>query len=240
MSIDAVKLLIDGSPLQPHHTDVELDAHGHYDRSKLYTDPETIAAALTRFDREGLRVKMHAVGTGANRVAVDAIAAMRKVNGRSALMPELAHSLYFSQQDLDRLAPLGIVAEMSPAIWQIKGPLTASLAGAWPFRRLLERGVTMTIGSDWVVLPTPNLFPAIGGMLDHGEQSISLADALAIATINGARVSGWGDVAGSIEVGKMADMIILDRNLFDVTPDKIAETRVLRTIFEGRVIYEAN
>lgn len=240
VSIDAVKLLIDGSPLQPHHTDVELDAHGHYDRSKLYTDPETIAAALTRFDREGLRVKMHAVGTGANRVAVDAIAAMRKVNGRSALMPELAHSLYFSQQDLDRLAPLGIVAEMSPAIWQIKGPLTASLAGAWPFRRLLERGVTMTIGSDWVVLPTPNLFPAIGGMLDHGEQSISLADALAIATINGARVSGWGDVAGSIEVGKMADMIILDRNLFDVTPDKIAETRVLRTIFEGRVIYEAN
>lgn len=239
VSLDAVKLLIDGSPLQPHHTDVQLDAHGHYDRAKLYTDPETIAAALTRFDREGLHVKMHAVGAGANRVAIDAIAAMRKVNGRSALKPELSHSLYFSEQDLDRLAPLGIAAEMSPAIWQIKGPLTASLAGAWPFRSLLQRGVTMTVGSDWVVLPSPNLFPAIGGMLDHGDQSIPLADAIAIATINGAQVSGWGDVAGSIEVGKMADMIVLDRNLFEATPEEVGKTRVLRTIFEGRVIFEA-
>lgn len=239
VSLNAVKLLIDGSPLQPHHTDVQLDAHGHYDRSRLYTDPETIAAALTRFDGEGLHVKMHAVGTGANRVALDAISAMREVNGRSDLMPEIAHSLYFADDDLDRLAPLGVVAEMSPAIWQIKGPLTASLAGAWPFRSLLERGVTMTIGSDWVVLPSPNLFPAIGGMLDHGDQSISVADALQIATINGARAAGWGAVAGSIEVGKMADMIVLDRNLFDVSPDQVAATRVLLTVFEGREIYKA-
>ncbi|WP_237437686.1 amidohydrolase [Altericroceibacterium endophyticum] len=239
ISFDGVKLLIDGSPLQPHHTDVQLDGHGHFDRSKLYTSPETIAAALTRFDIEGLHVKMHAVGTGANRVALDAISAMRKVNGQSGLMPEIAHSLYFSPEDLVRLEPLGVVAEMSPAIWQIKGPLTESLAGAWPFRSLLNHGVTMTIGSDWVMLPSPNLFPAIGGMLDHGDESISLADALEIATRNGATVAGWGDTAGSIEVGKMADMIVLDRNLFAVSPEQVGKTRVLKTIFEGREIYTA-
>ncbi|WP_144097490.1 amidohydrolase [Croceicoccus sediminis] len=239
VSLDAVKLLIDGSPLQPHHTDVQLDGHGHYDRAKLYTTPETIAAALTRFEEENLRVKMHAVGTGANRVAVNAIEAMRKVNRQPHIKPEIAHSLYFSEEDMDRLAPLGIVTEMSPAIWQIKGPLTESLKGAWPFRSLLSRGVTMTIGSDWVVLPSPNLFPAIGGMLDHGDESITIADAIRIATRNGAEVAGWADVTGSIEVGKMADMIVLDRNLFDAAAAEIGETRVLRTVFEGRTIYTA-
>jgi predicted amidohydrolase YtcJ len=236
---DFVKVYVDGSPLQPHATDVEMDEHGDFDRGRLYESPEVLAAALTHFDAMGVKVKMHAVGSGAIHVALEGIAAMRKVNGASELMPDIAHSLRYAEVDLDRPAMLHAVAEMSPAIWQIKGPLTTNLAGAWPFKSLLARGTLMTLGSDWVVLPAPNLFPAIGGMLDHGAESIGLADALEIATLNGARSVGWDDVTGSIAVGKFANMIVLDRNLFEATPAQIGETRVLRTVFEGETVYEA-
>lgn len=232
------KLYIDGSPLQPHATDVELDDHGDVDTARLYEKPAVLNAAVTRFDHMGMKVKMHAVGSGAIRVALDAIEAARKANGNSGIYHDIAHSLRYSPADIDRPAALGAVAEMSPAIWQIKGPLTKNLAGAWPFRSLLKRNVLMTLGSDWVVLPTPNLFPAIGGMLDHGDESIGLSDALEIATINGAKSVGWDKVNGSIEAGKLANMIVLDRNLFDIPGAQIADTKVLTTVFEGRIVYQ--
>lgn len=236
----AIKIYVDGSPLQPHATDVELDADGHFDRGRLYEKPEVIAAALTHFDMLDFKVKMHAVGSGAIRVALDGIEAMRKVDGASSKMiPDIAHSLRYGPGDIERASKLGAVAEMSPAIWQIKGPLTANLAGAWPFKSLLDAGVMMTLGSDWVVLPTPNLFPALGGMLDHGKESIGLKDAIRIATLNGAISVGWGDINGSIEVGKLANMIVLDRNLFEIPPGEIGGTVVLKTVFEGDVVYRA-
>ena len=237
---NAVKIYVDGSPLQPHATDVELDDEGHFDRNRLYENPEVIAAALTHFDMLGFKVKMHAVGSGAIRVALDGIEAMRKVNGSASDMrPDIAHSLRYGPGDIERASELGAVAEMSPAIWQIEGPLTANLAGAWPFKSLLEAGVMMTLGSDWVVLPEPNLFPAMGGMLDHGNESIALEDVLRIATLNGAISTGWEDITGSIETGKLANMIVLDRNLFDVAPSEIGGTVVLKTVFEGEVVYSA-
>lgn len=233
-----VKVFVDGSPLQPHATDVELDDHGEMDVSRLYEKPEVLNAALIRFDKLGIKVKMHAVGSGAIRVALDAIEAARKANGNSGIWHDVAHSLRYSPQDIDRPAKLHAVAEMSPAIWQIKGPLTQNLQGAWAFRSLLKRGTMMTLGSDWVVLPTPNLFPAIGGMLDHGDESIELKDALQIATLNGAKSVGWDKVNGSITVGKFANMIVLDRNLFQIPKEHVGDTKVLTTIFEGRVVFQ--
>jgi predicted amidohydrolase YtcJ len=234
---DFVKIYVDGSPLQPHSTDVELDDHGEVAVARLYEKPAVLNAALTRFDKMGIKVKMHAVGSGAIRTALDAIEAARTANGNSGILHDVAHSLRYSPQDIDRPARLGAVGEMSPAIWQIKGPLTKNLAGAWPFKSLLARGTLMTLGSDWVVLPAPNLFPAIGGMLDHGPESIGLKDAIEIATINGAKSVGWDKVNGSIEVGKFANMIVLDRDLFKIPAADIGETKVLSTVFEGREVY---
>ena len=97
----------------------------------------------------------------------------------------------------------------------------------------------LTVGSDWVVLPEPNLFPALAGMLDHGDESIDLNSALRAVTVNGAKSVGWLPFSGSITVGKFADMIVLDRNLFEIPSEDIANTRVLTTLFEGRVVYQA-
>jgi predicted amidohydrolase YtcJ len=202
ISADYIKVYVDGSPLQPHATDVQLDEHGHVPVGRLYETPDVLKQALTRFDKLGMKVKMHAVGDGATRVALDAIEAARRANGNSGIHHEVAHSLRYSEQDIGRLAKLNAVGEMSPAIWQIKGDLTANLAGAWPFRTLQDHGTLLTIGSDWVILPSPNLFPALAGVLDHGSESLRLDEAIRAVTINGARSVGWQRENGSIEVGK--------------------------------------
>jgi predicted amidohydrolase YtcJ len=98
----------------------------------------------------------------------------------------------------------------------------------------------VTVGSDWIITPDPNLFPALGGMIDRGDESVDLETALRVMTIDGATAVGLGGKTGSLEVGKSADFIVLDRDLFGSTVDEIAETVVLNTIFEGKVVHAAD
>ena len=111
---------------------------------------------------------------------------------------------------------------------------------AWEFRTLHEHGARLTIGTDWVVTPTPNLFPALEGMLDRGDESIDLAAALRAMTLNGAFAAGWEGSSGSLQAGKYANFVVLDRNLFDIPVSAISEAQVLRTVFEGRTVYSAD
>jgi hypothetical protein len=96
----------------------------------------------------------------------------------------------------------------------------------------------MTIGTDWPVTNDPNIFPALQGLLDRGYESLDLKTAMLMLTINGAITLGWQDKMGSIEVNKLANMIVLDRNLFEIPHTEIGGTVVLQTIFEGRVVYD--
>ncbi len=244
LDTDAVKIFVDGSPLQPHNADVDIDAAGNIPVERLRQSPETLNRLVTDFDRMGFKVKMHAVGTAATRTAVNAIAAARKANGDSGIYHEITHSIRYKAVDIPRLSKLNAVAEMSPGIWQIRGPLTANLLTAnlpkaYQFRTVLDHNTLMTIGSDWVILPEPNLFPALSGLVDHGDESINLHEAIKAMTLNGAIAVGKQKTYGSIEVGKSADMIVLDRNLFEIPPAQIADTLVLETVFEGQVVYQA-
>ena len=112
-----------------------------------------------------------------------------------------------------------------------------------------DAGVLMVYGSDWPsVVPSPSPWPGIEAMVTRRdpygvepgvlapEQAIPLADALAIFTRNGASALRLERDTGSIEAGKSADLIVLDRNLFEIAPEEISETQVLETVFEGRVV----
>ena len=96
----------------------------------------------------------------------------------------------------------------------------------------------MSIGTDWPVTDDPNIFPALQGLLDRGYESLDLDSSLKMMTINGAISLGWQEKQGSIEIGKVANMIVLDRNLFQIPATEIGGTVVLKTLFEGRVVYE--
>ena len=235
VNTDFVKIIVDGSPMPPHSNHADLDpATDEIPIDRLLVEPEVLNAAVTRFDAMGIKVKMHCVGTGAARAALDAIAAARAANGDSGILHEVAHSVWYSPKDLPRVAALNAVSEMSPAIWHHGWP---GMEEAFDFKQLHANGGLITAGTDWVILPDPNLFPGLEGMMTREGLSVDLKSGIEILTINGAVSVGKQDEFGSIEVGKSADMAVLDRNLFETPVDQIGETEVLMTVFRGKVVF---
>ena len=238
---DLVKMWIDGSPTPPYFTEAGYDdAAAQIDLDNLLIPAEELSATVTRLDGLGIKTKMHVAGAGAAHAALNAIAAARAANPESTLKHELGHTNLVIPSDLGRFKELNAVAEMSPSVWQIYGrTLGSPPRPAWQFKSIFDRGALITIGTDWPVTTDPNLFPALEGMVDRGDESIGLADAIAAMTINGAIALGWEAEQGSIENGKIANFIVLDRNLLEIDVADISETRVLMTVFEGRVVYSA-
>ena len=237
---DFVKMWVDGSPTPPYFTQADIDDRGQVELSRILIPPDKLNQMVARFDKAGIKVKMHVAGAGAARVALDAIEVARKANPQSSIRHELGHTNLITPRDKPRFKQLNVVGEMSPAVWHLYGrTLGDPPQPAWEFNTLLDHGVLMTVGTDWVVTPTPNLFPGLQGMLLRGDESIDLETALRMLTINGAIAVGWEKTHGSLEPGKAANFIVLDRNLFEIPAAEVSETKVLKTVFEGAVVYEA-
>jgi len=233
-----VKCWMDGAPLPPHFTHSSLDpGTGQPDHNLVISEAE-LTDALCVFDRQGLSMKIHCAAEGSVRAALNAVTAVRGINGGGGPRHDIAHALFVHPDDIGRFAPLNVGAEMSPALWHVRTPELAALDRGCRFETLRRAGASVTIGSDWIVTETPNLFPALQGMLDRGDESVDLATAVHMMTLAGARAVGLDANTGSLEIGKLADFIVLDRNLFDVPVDRVGDTEVLRTVFEGRTVYQ--
>ncbi|AMM30783.1 Hydrolase [Sinomonas atrocyanea] len=232
---DFVKLWLDGAPLPPHFTEAGM-TDGEVDQHKILVPNDELLAALLRFDREGLQIKIHCAGTGSVRVALDAFSEVRRINGPDGPAHEIAHCTYIQDEDYERFRQLRVTAEMSPAIWHIP-EFDAVLSEGYRFASLQKSGAPMTVGSDWIITSDPNLFPALQGMVQRQGEAVDLDYALRAMTIEGARAIGRESEQGSLEPGKSADFIVLDRNLFQIPTDEIGGTRVLRTVFEGRTVF---
>ncbi len=240
VDVDFIKIWVDGSPTPPYFTQADVLPDGAIEFDRVLFPPELLNDAVMRFDRMGLKIKLHVAGDGSARAALDAVEAARKANPGSLVRHDLGHTNLVTPADMPRFAELGVIAEMSPSVWHIYGRLLGDPPrDAWEFGTLHEHGAMLTIGTDWVVTPTPNLFPALEGMLDRGDESIELPTALRAMTLNGAYAVNRDTMSGSLEQGKSADFIVLDRNLFDIPVSEISETRVLRTVFEGSTVYTA-
>ena len=239
VDVDFIKIWVDGSPTPPYFTQADVfPDSGGIEFERMLFPPDVLNDAVVRFDRMGLKVKLHVAGDGSARAALDAIEMARKANPGSEVRHELGHTNLVTPADMPRFAELNAIAEMSPTMWHVLGRLLGDPPrDAWEFGTLHEHGATLTVGTDWVVTPTPNLFPALEGMLDRGDESIDLPAALRALTINGAFAVGREASSGSLQEGKYADFIVLDRNLFDIPTADISETSVLRTVFEGRTVY---
>ena len=241
VDVDFIKIWVDGSPTPPYFTQSDVSADDNQiEYERVLFPPEMLNAAVMRYDRMGLKVKLHVAGDGAARAALDAIETARKANPSSKIRHELGHTNLVTPADMPRFAELNAIAEMSPSVWHLYGRLLGDPPrDAWEFRTLHEHGARLTVGTDWVVTPTPNLFPALEGMLDRGDESIELPVALRALTINGAVAVGQETSIGSLQEGKFANFIVLDRNLFDIPTSDISEVRVLRTVFEGQTVFNA-
>lgn len=262
---DFIKIFLDGIPptrtaylLEPYVATAGFDADF---RGNPLHDSAELAKDVTAFDAAGLTVKMHAAGDGASRQGLDAIEAARKANGSSGLRHEISHAGMLHPDDIDRFAELNAIPELAPILWYpIPGlaQAQASVVGkeraerTFPIRSLVEAGAQPAYGSDWpAVVPTPNPWPGIEAMVTRRnpypdspqnakweEQAVDLATAIRIFTLNGARALKLEGTTGSIEVGKSADLIVLDRNIFEIPASDIGSTRVITTILEGENVHE--
>lgn len=224
----------------------------------LHVAPDALAADIAAFESSGFTVKLHAAGDRAIRCALDAIEAAHRASGRHDLRHELAHAGYIDDADLPRFSALNVAADLSPYLWY-PSPMIDAIVGAvgergrryWPIRSLQRAGVALLAGSDWPAA-VASMDPWIGietmvtrrAPGQHGsaalwpEQALTLDETLRIFTREGARALRIDDRAGTLEPGKLADFIVLDRDLFAVAPETLAATRVDLTFFAGQPVFD--
>jgi len=254
---DFAKIMLDGIP--PTYTAAMLEPYlpsegfGDRWRGKLMFEPEQLGADLIELDSRGLTVKIHATGDRSARAALDAIEVARMKNGDSGLIHEVSHAELIHPDDIPRFVELNVAAEMCPILWHpIPGLDWEAWLGperkVWPVRNLVESGALVVYGSDWPVVATPNPWPGIESMVTRADpsglsdatlwadQSVDLATTIRIFTHNGAIANKVGDTSGSLEVGKDADFILLDRNIFDVPITEVGETKVLLSVVGGNEV----
>jgi predicted amidohydrolase YtcJ len=218
-------------------------------------DVEHFYDSMRLADKAGLQLTIHAIGDRANRTILDLYARLEKDNGPADRRPRIEHVQHLHPEDYTRFAKLGVIASMQPfhAIddgrWAetIIGPQRIKSSYAW--KSLLDTGATLAFGSDWPVAP---LDPVMGiyaattrrtldGKNPNGwipEQRISIAQTVHAYTMGSAFAEHQEMVKGSIEPGKMADLVVLSDDIFTIPPAAIEKTKVDITIFDGKVIYQ--
>jgi predicted amidohydrolase YtcJ len=258
-----VKIYEDGVPTAARTAAMLAPYVAHHDFPSDYTgllhvDEETLTKDIAELEKRGFTVKLHTAGDRSVRVALNAIERAHQISGRSDLRHELAHACFVDPADIPRFRALNVVADLSPYLW-FPSPLYEAMVGAvgargmhcWPIRNLLEAGAPLLAGSDWpAAVASMDPWIGIAAMVTRcdprhltsgslwPEQAVNLEQALRIFTIEGAHALRRDQLTGSLQVGKSADVIVLNRNLFRLSPDAIADTVVELTLFAGRIVHQ--
>ncbi len=223
----------------------------------VMVDPEKLKGYVTRLDKEGFQVHFHAIGDAAIRQCLDSVEAALRTNGARDARHHISHIQLFHPSDIPRFRQLNVIANFQP-LWayadgyvkELTLPFFEPERARWmyPIKSLLDSGAVVAFGSDWSVSsanPLEEIEVAVTRMGWEGqttepwipEERIDLRDALAAFTINAAYVNFQEDMTGSIETGKYADLIVLDRNLFGIPASQISETKVLLTLLGGQPVH---
>lgn len=206
-------------------------------------------------DKAGLQVAVHAIGDRANHLLLDIFERIIAEGGERDRRWRIEHAQHLVPEDFERFRNLRIIASVQPyhAIddgrWAEKKIGRKRCEHTYAFKSFLEKGVVLACGSDWTVAPLnplTGIYAAVTRQTLDGknpegwfpEQKISLEEVIKGYTLNGAYAEFAEDVKGSIETGKLADLVVLSKNIFEIPPEEIKETEVKMTIFNGEVIYE--
>jgi predicted amidohydrolase YtcJ len=251
-----VKIFVDGGTAMGASASAPLA--GGRPSAAPYISEAALAEAVTAFDADGFSVHLHTLGDRATRSALDAVEAAKTAHPESETRHVITHLVYPQPQDLARFEPLGVIANISPW-WAFRNEWTAMIVATlgpdrerwmYPFASLERSGALLAAGSDYPFTPL-DPFEAIEVGLTRRDphdpsspplvedEALTLETLLAAYTINAAYQLYQEDGTGSIEPGKLADLIVVDRNLFETPTESISEARVLLTLLEGEVVHRA-
>lgn len=256
----AVKFMVDGvveshtaAMLEPYTDDPSI-------KGKLFWEPSNYKSAVTELDKRGLQLFTHAIGEYGVRTALDAYQIAEEQNHTRDRRPRIEHIETIAPADIPRFGKLGVIASMQPLhsypdsntlnVWARNvGPDRASRA--WSWKSISDAGGRLAFGSDWPVVtlnPWEGVQTAVTRQTTDGKpeagfvpsQRLTVAQVIDGYTLGAAFAGRHEKSEGSLEVGKLADLIVVSQNVFETAPQKLAETKVLTTIVGGQVVYQAD
>lgn len=206
-------------------------------------------------DKNHLQISTHAIGDKANSYMLNVYENIKNKNPVWDRRFRIEHAQHVRLEDVKRFAEIGVIASVQPyhliddGVWAEKRIGKKRINEAYPLKDFLDNGVKMCFGTDWTVAPLNPLLGIYAAVtrrtLDDKnpdgwipEQKISLEDAIKCYTINCAYASFEEDIKGTIETGKLADLIVLSEDIFSIDPIKIKDVKVEMTVFDGEVIYK--
>ncbi|KZN34262.1 hypothetical protein N480_21910 [Pseudoalteromonas luteoviolacea S2607] len=246
LKVNQVKFYVDGILVnttaamhEPYHQNwLELEGN----KGLNYFTQARLEQYIKALESTGFDFNIHAIGDRGIHEALNAIENASAGNSRH----RLTHLEVVDPADYARFGKLGVIADAQvagdftdPSHWPENIPLLGNERSQElvPIKSLVANNATLTLSSDWNVSPF-NPFIGISNAISRTPQAITLAQALEAYTLNSAYAMRQDHLVGSIEVGKLADLVVLDRNLFDSTIKEIAETNVVMTLLDGEVIYK--
>ena len=257
---DFIKIFLDGIPptlpacfLEPY---LPTESHGAHFHGEITLSVEELTDWLLRAAQAGLGAKVHCTGDGSVRHVLDAAEKVRAAGHTTPL--HIAHGQFVSVADVPRMASLQVTADISPTLWYpgvifeaIKLVIGEERATRMqPNRSIIDAGGVVVGGSDWPVIPLPNPWVGIEGLVTRAdpsgefpgtlwvEQALTLDEAIAVYTTASSKAMGLSDTTGTLEVGKSADFIVLDRNPWEIPATDLADVTVTQTWFAGEQVFE--
>ncbi|ASS95258.1 amidohydrolase [Peribacillus simplex] len=231
----------------------QLDICGH-----PALDPEVLINRVVKADELGFRIRFHAIGDAAIRLALDAFEEAVRKNGKRDSRHTIEHIEVIDQDDIERFSKLGVIVSMQPDHMAASSrEVYSSIIGpereknVFLTKSLLNSGASLALGTDFPVSislnPMRQIYTAITRVDSsgdpkntwHPEQKLTLAEALQAYTYGSAYGCFREHELGTIEEGKLADLVVLDRNLFDIPENEVLKTKVELTINDGKVVYKS-
>jgi len=260
IDVGVVKFMLDG--VVESHTAAFLEPYSDDPSANgpLFWDPAKYQSAVAEMDKRGFQIFTHAIGDKAIRTAFDAYEFTEKKNHDKNRRPRIEHIEDINSADISRFGGLGVIASMQPLhsypdndtldVWARNvGPERASRA--WVWKSISEAGGRLAFGSDWPVVtlnPWQGIQTAVTRQTAEGtpkegfvpSQRLSVAQAVEGYTLGAAYAGRREKTEGSLMVDKVADVIMVDRNIFEIDPHTIGGTKVVTTIVGGKIVYEAD
>jgi predicted amidohydrolase YtcJ len=259
LAAGAVKTMLDG--VVESHTAAMLTPYADNPalKGKMFWESAQYQATVTELDKRGFQIFTHAIGDGAVRLALDSYQNMQKTNATNDARPRIEHIETITAEDISRFGQLGVIPSMQPLhaypdadtldVW-LKNAGTQREPRAFAWQSIAKAGGRLAFGSDWPVVtisPWPGVQTALTRQTTDGQpaggfvpaQRLTLEQTIEDYTMGVAYAGKRESSEGSIAPGKLADLIIVDQDLFQIDPHKIDQTQVLLTMVGGKVVHQS-